>query len=135
MTRRRPRVYPGAPDERGGDWDRIRAEDDSHLIAAAKTGVVWAHRLDRSPPGISDEISFVVERRLSVAGLRPPSSQKELARARVFRARRAGKLVAAPCDVCGAKKVEAHHVDYARPLDVRWLCRPCHLREHREQAA
>jgi len=41
-----------------------------------------------------------------------------------------GTLVRLPCESCGAAKVEAHHDDYSKPLQVRWLCRPCHLAEH-----
>lgn len=29
-------------------------------------------------------------------------------------------------------KAEAHHTDYTKPLDVVWLCRSCHGREHRK---
>jgi hypothetical protein len=42
---------------------------------------------------------------------------------------RAGRLKKQPCHVCGAQKAEAHHDDYSKPLDVRWLCRK-HHREH-----
>ncbi len=36
------------------------------------------------------------------------------------------------CADCGAKevKLDGHHQDYARPLEVVWLCRPCHSRRH-----
>ena len=41
-----------------------------------------------------------------------------------------------PCEACGATVgVDAHHDDYAKPLDVRWLCRPHHIAHHREQGA
>lgn len=43
-----------------------------------------------------------------------------------------GKLVPRPCEKCGAAKVEKHHDDYSKPLEVRWLCRGCHLAHHRE---
>ncbi len=44
---------------------------------------------------------------------------------------RKGTLIKEPCEVCGKLKVDAHHDDYEKPLDVRWLCRS-HHREHHE---
>jgi hypothetical protein len=41
-----------------------------------------------------------------------------------------GKLRQKPCRHCGDAKAERHHPDYARPLYVIWLCRPCHLKLH-----
>lgn len=29
-------------------------------------------------------------------------------------------------------KAEAHHEDYLKPLEVIWLCRACHAKEHRK---
>jgi hypothetical protein len=52
------------------------------------------------------------------------------ARWQVRRAVAAGALTRQPCEVCGAIKVDAHHDDYAQPLNVRWLCRPHHVEHH-----
>ena len=41
-----------------------------------------------------------------------------------------GLLNPMPCAECGAKKTDAHHEDYTRPLAVRWLCRRCHKAVH-----
>ena len=36
------------------------------------------------------------------------------------------------CAVCGTSdKIESHHADYDKPLEVSWLCRKHHLEMHR----
>ena len=47
---------------------------------------------------------------------------------------RDGRLEKTPCEVCGENKVEGHHDDYDKPLDVRWLCRKHHLEVHGKEA-
>lgn len=57
--------------------------------------------------------------------------QKKAAHVAVNNAVRDGRLARLPCAFCGARdNLEAHHHDYAKPLDVTWLCRPCHRRFH-----
>jgi ribosomal protein S27AE len=48
----------------------------------------------------------------------------------VYLAVKKGLLLKGPCAVCGSPDVQAHHADYARPFDVRWLCASCHATEH-----
>lgn len=49
----------------------------------------------------------------------------------VSNAIRDGRLHKQPCAFCGSQdQLEAHHHDYAKPLDVTWLCKPCHRRFH-----
>lgn len=76
------------------------------------------------------------ERRESVnAALRRRSSDPEraakvAARIAVGNALRDGRLRRGSCEICGNHDVEAHHEDYTRPLEVRWLCFVHHRREH-----
>lgn len=59
---------------------------------------------------------------------------KKLAQAALHRALRLGLMVKLTfCEECSnTKRVEGHHDDYAKPLDVRWLCRACHKAWHRK---
>ena len=58
------------------------------------------------------------------------SPEKCFANYAVSNAIRDKRLIKQPCAVCGSLKVEAHHTDYSRPLDVVWLCREHHLELH-----
>jgi len=40
------------------------------------------------------------------------------------------KLKKRPCTICGNINVEAHHDDYSKPLEIKWLCRRHHLQIH-----
>lgn len=62
-------------------------------------------------------------------GFRVYDEEKKRARNAVTKALRDGRLQREPCEVCGAAG-EAHHEDYAKPLDVRWYCRRHHLQRH-----
>lgn len=44
-----------------------------------------------------------------------------------------GRLMKMPCEVCGCQNVQAHHDDYSKPLDVRWLCVKHHNEHHNNQ--
>lgn len=65
---------------------------------------------------------------------RTKNPEKNRARQMVNRHLRAGNLTKKPCVYCGGvKKVEAHHEDYSKPLEVLWVCFKCHReREHHQ---
>ena len=56
--------------------------------------------------------------------------EKRIAKVAFRTAIRNGKLVRQPCVKCGNPKSQGHHEDYSKPLDVIWLCQPCHGRQH-----
>lgn len=66
--------------------------------------------------------------------------EKQAAKTEVMKAIRAGRLVRMPCEKCGCSPgpingrspVHAHHADYKKPLEVVWLCLPCHYAEHHQ---
>jgi hypothetical protein len=59
--------------------------------------------------------------------------KEQKARAAVYRAIRFGNMTKSSCRDCKIiEKVQAHHPNYDRPLDVIWLCQQCHRNEHRK---
>lgn len=60
---------------------------------------------------------------------------QEIARRAAAKAIHAGNLTRQPCETCGKDgTTHAHHDDYNRVLDVRWLCSRCHFKIHNNPA-
>lgn len=68
---------------------------------------------------------------------RTRSGQRALeARRRVYKAVQSGRLTRGECERLGDDcdgRIEGHHDDYSKPLDVRWLCIRHHRQVEREQ--
>lgn len=46
-----------------------------------------------------------------------------------------GVLLKQPCEVCGTcQNIQAHHDDYSKPLEVRWLCPKHHAEFHKHNS-
>ena len=61
-------------------------------------------------------------------------SMKNVVRNRTIEAIRNGEIIRPEhCQKCGKEcKPEAHHHDYKSHRSVVFLCRPCHLKAHRQ---
>jgi hypothetical protein len=66
--------------------------------------------------------------------LTPEQRKKDIARSYAGVYFRRGKIKRTPCKVCGDPNSQMHHPDYSKPLAVEWLCKRCHLAEHRNEA-
>lgn len=60
------------------------------------------------------------------------NKEKRRAHKTVHRAVCSGRLIRPDsCSRCGSvAPVHAHHADYSKPLEVEWICVPCHGRLH-----
>lgn len=67
-----------------------------------------------------------------VRARKTPATLKDIAHVMVTKTVKDGVLIRPDrCSICNALgRMNAHHDDYARPLDVRWLCHKCHYNAH-----
>ena len=58
--------------------------------------------------------------------------EKRQAQNAVNNAIRKGRLIRRSCEICGGR-AHAHHDDYSKPFDVRWLCPKHHSEHHKNE--
>ena len=100
-------------------WCRNCHRDNDAKRAKTPKRLRWSQKYERG-----------LKRRVADKRRRQRTSVKVNARNHLYRALRAGHVYRRPCEMCGSTNSVAHHDDYEKPLDVRWLCRRCHEREH-----
>lgn len=65
---------------------------------------------------------------------RAKNPDKYKARTAVSNALRDKRLFKQPCKYCNStEKLQAHHYDYSKPLDVIWVCFKCHRQKEHNQ--
>lgn len=70
------------------------------------------------------------ERLLWQAAYREKFPEKCKARMAVIIKIRKGTITRQPCEICGKPNAEAHHPDYSKPLEIKWLCSLHHKQIH-----
>ena len=113
-------------------WAKRTGESmiDGYIAVPALTRII--QRIDEkhtpSKIGGRTQISHMMARRKHRANY----PKRDLARYQTSRMIASGELIKAPCEVCGSLEVQAHHDDYNKPSEVRWLCRKHHVQWHKD---
>jgi len=105
-------------------YGRFRKYGDPHKIGATRTPIRASLPNETSPTKLARLLKISRQRAHQLL-----NRQAHNARAAVHRALKTGEIVRPEhCERCQQRslRLEAHHWDYREPLDVRWLCPPCH---------
>lgn len=70
----------------------------------------------------------VIKKRM--ANWHKKNTLKHNAQTTSYNAIRDKRLIPKPCVICKSLKVEAHHPNYCKPLDIIWLCKKHHMALH-----
>ena len=111
-----------------------------HPIGQSQTGIdqgrsklIGERQIQKSKPKQRKGIVNQKPTEIDVGCMKKNNPEKKRAHSAVRRAVANGRLVIPPkCESCGkGRKLQAHHEDYSKPLEVKWNCSTCHNRIHR----
>jgi hypothetical protein len=104
------------------EYDRKRANQPHRIAKRKEIAEKWKN---------NPELRKITNKR--GAEWRQANKIKRAAHVLTGNAMATGKLIKQPCEICEKKRVEAHHDDYTKPLDVRWLCKKHHAEHHKNE--
>jgi hypothetical protein len=118
--------HPKMPD---GHVNKCKECNKNDVTANRNKNIEKYRQYDRERGKIPERIKACTEiNRL----WRADDKRRQSSHNAVAKAIKKGDLVRSPCIRCGEEKSVAHHEDYDKPLEVMWLCQPCHKQRHKE---
>ena len=124
--------------------NKIKLLSDFHNRAASKDGLCYICKKCNCAKATSyrnknidkvrkkdKERSKSKDRKYESKIYREKYPEKYMAHKEVCIAMQKGELKMQPCEVCGNQQSHAHHDDYNKCLEVRWLCSIHHAEHHR----
>lgn len=113
-------------------YDKSRANDPKRVKARLEYQKTEAYKESARKSAAKYSKNNKEKRKLSTKLYRSKNKIKCQCHGIVAYAIKSGSIKRHDCEVCGDKKSHAHHDDYSKPLDVRWLCSKHHNEWHKE---
>ena len=115
----------GNKDGRSGKCKECTKKDS---IANRRRNIDYYREYDRNRSKLPHRVNANTSR---TRVYRKSNPEKYIAHCKINNAIRDGRAHKKPCAVCGTQeRIEAHHFDYSRPLEVIWLCSEHHTAVH-----
>lgn len=111
-------------------YDKARANNPDRVLARINYAKTEAgiESMDRSRKKWTANNRGKIYERTKL--YRENNPKKYTAHAKVAYEIKCGNLTRRPCEVCKKEPTHAHHDDYDKPLDIRWLCSAHHSEWH-----
>ncbi len=126
-------ICPACKHARPATPSMIRSGNRTCMVCQGKKSQAWAKK---NPEKHVQHVKNYYAKRPGLYNAmarkyRAGNRKKISAHNAVYRAIKAGLLERAPCVICGSASSLGHHDNYARPLDVVWLCNAHHIERHK----
>jgi epoxyqueuosine reductase QueG len=114
----------------------VKARVKTHRLANSEKFKAYEQKRNAQPHRVAARAAYQaahpeVLNRVKKAWIKR-NPEKRAAHIILSNAVRDGKITKpTECQRCGARgRIQAHHADYTKPLEVEWLCVPCHVGRH-----
>jgi len=124
------KVYREANKKQISEKNKTYRDSNKEMFRERHAAAYQANREERKARLKAQYIKHIDHYKLKAKEWRENNRHKKNAQSVLQTAVKTGKVLREPCVVCGEIKVEGHHFDYTKPLEVIWLCRLHHKRLH-----
>lgn len=111
-------------------WFRIMVSKEDYEVSELKQILSFLEKLLKKINNKLDKCDVLDNIKVKISPKSLLRQKRQLANSLVFQEIRNGKLLKNNCEICNSTFSHAHHENYDKPLDVRWLCPKHHMELH-----